>query len=137
MISCQYLKAAVSSFYRDDDFLPPSRDRGPPFPIDPRRGPVLPPGMRPPHPDARSPPLRMPPFSDARSPPPRLPPPGMLDGRSPPPYDRRPPPAHMLDRRSPPFRLPPPDMLPPAMRGQSLYDSFICEVRGFSQCLYQ
>ncbi|CAL1547461.1 unnamed protein product [Lymnaea stagnalis] len=99
---------------RDEEFMNSIRS-----PMELRRGPPPPPGMRQ-HPDARSPPL--PPFRDGRSPPPRMPPPGMLDGRSPPPYDRRPPPPpHMLDRRSPPFRLPPPDMLPPPpMRGGPL-----------------
>ncbi|BFZ07952.1 hypothetical protein BsWGS_10991 [Bradybaena similaris] len=114
---------------RDEDFLAVSRgDRGPPsFPLDMRRGPLPPPGMRPPL-DARSPPPRMPPFGSAHSPPPRMPPPGMIDGRSPPPYDRRPPPHHMPDRRSPPFRLPPSDMLPPPLRGGPLPPHYL--VRG-------
>ncbi|CAG5130802.1 unnamed protein product, partial [Candidula unifasciata] len=108
---------------RDEDFIATRGDRGPPlFPLDMRRGPLPPPGMRPPL-DARSPPPRLPPFGSAHSPPLRMPPPGMMDGRSPPPYDRRLPPHHMSDRRSPPFRLPPPDMFPPPpplMRGGPL-----------------
>uniref|UniRef100_A0A0B7BH78 SH3 domain-containing protein n=1 Tax=Arion vulgaris TaxID=1028688 RepID=A0A0B7BH78_9EUPU len=107
---------------RDDDFLPPSHgERGPPpFSMDLRRPPLPPPGMRPLPPDGRSPPPRVPPFSGGRSPPLRMPPPGMMDRRSPPPYDRRPLPHHMMDRRSPPFRHPPPDMLPPHLRGGPL-----------------